>query len=101
MRPLLALIVLLVALVAGGDVRVPDFPAHQYVYIDDLAGILSDDEEQQIQGRLISLFKRTGVEAVVVSMATMRRYGHPGAIEPFATALFNKWVSETPRRTTA
>lgn len=91
MRPLLALIVVLVALVACGGVRAQELPAYQDAYVNDFADILSNEEEQQIRGRLINLFDQTGVEAVVVTMTTMRRYGHTGPIEPFATALFNKW----------
>ena len=91
MRPLLALICVLMALTCGSAVRAQDYPAYSDVYVNDFADILTDTEQALIRQDLIRLFDQTGIEAVVVTMATMRSYGHSGQIEPFATGLFNHW----------
>lgn len=67
------------------------FPAYSDVYIDDFAGLLTEAEKTAIRVRLVDLYDKTGIEAVVVTMRTMRQYGHDGQIEPFATGLFNAW----------
>ena len=68
-----------------------NFPAYSDVYVDDFANLLTDTEEAAIRLRLVDLYDKTGIEAVVVTINTMRRYGHAGQIEPFATRLFNVW----------
>lgn len=91
MRPLLALTCVLMVLAFGSSVRAQDYPAHGDVYVNDFANILTDAETARIRQDLIGLFDQTGIEAVVVTMGTMRSYGHSGQIEAFATGLFNHW----------
>ena len=86
---LIALFCSLWALAAPGGAQ--DLPAYTDVYVDDFANLLDAGEEAQIRADLTALYNDTGIEAVVVTMATMRDYGHDGQIEPFATRLFNFW----------
>ncbi len=79
---------LIVASAAGAE----KYPARSDPYVDDLANVLSPDDEAAIRAELISLHDKTGIEAVVVTMALMARFGHQGPIEPYATALFNTWA---------
>lgn len=91
-RAISLLIALLCALrVICAPLAAQDLPAYRDVYVNDFAGLLDTDQEAQIRADLTRLYNATGVEAVVVTMATMRDYGHDGAIEPFATRLFNFW----------
>lgn len=86
------LIALLLALpLAGLRATAQDMPAYHDVYVDDFGNLLDAAQEAQIRARLTRLFDDTGIEAVVVTMTTMRDYGHSGEIEPFATRLFNFW----------
>ena len=91
MRPALALLSILLILTLGSAGKAQDYPAYSDVYVNDFADMLSAIEEARIRQDLIRLFDQTGIEAVVVTMITMRTYGHEGQIEPFATGLFNHW----------
>jgi uncharacterized protein len=86
-----AIAVVFTLLWGGGFVQAQDYPTFEDVYINDFAGILDDGRETRLRDDLIRLYDRTGVEMVVVTMSTMRAYGHAGEIEPFATGLFNHW----------
>lgn len=66
-------------------------PDYADVYVNDFANLLDPAEEAQVRTDLTRLHNATGIEAVVVTMARMRDYGHEGEIEPFATRLFNFW----------
>lgn len=85
------LTILCAALLVAQRSDAQDYPAYTNVYINDFGQLLTDQEETEIRRELIDLFDRTGIEAVVVTMATMKAYGHQGQIEPFATGLFNHW----------
>jgi len=71
---------------AGGTL-----PGYVEVYVNDYRNLLGTDAETRIREKLINLYDRTGVEMTVLTIGTMRDFGHSGAIEPFATALFNAW----------
>jgi len=66
-------------------------PGYTDVYVNDNAEILNDGAEARIRDVLIGLYDRTGIEMTVLTIDTVRQYGHPGPIEPFATAVFNTW----------
>ena len=91
MRQVRALLCLVLALALGSIAVAQDYPAHGDVYVNDFADILTNTEQGRIRQDLIRLFDQTGIEAVVVTLGTMRTYGHDGQIEPFATGLFNHW----------
>lgn len=67
------------------------YPDYTELYVNDFAYLLSDEEEEVIRSKLKELKAETGIEFTVVIIDQMSDYGHDGAIEPFATGLFNKW----------
>lgn len=66
-------------------------PGYKDIYINDYQGLLDKAASAKIRGKLVDLYDRTGVEMTVLTIKDMRTYGHGGAIESFATALFNAW----------
>ncbi|TDE41228.1 TPM domain-containing protein [Antarcticimicrobium sediminis] len=71
---------------AGGSL-----PGYLDVYVSDYADLLDAEAEARIRTDLIELYDRTGIEMTVLTISSLSEYGHYGAIEPFATALFNAW----------
>jgi uncharacterized protein len=67
------------------------YPGYQELYVNDYADLLDPAAEGRIRGKLKSLFRSTDIEMTVLTIDSMARYGHAGAIEPFATGLFNQW----------
>ena len=79
---------------AGADVLSAgafNVPGHQELYVNDYADLLDAEAEARVRGHLIELYEHTGVEMTVLTIENMGGYGHQGAIEPFATRLFNTW----------
>lgn len=68
-----------------------DLPGYVEVYVNDYRDLLDSAAEGRIRDKLIELFDHTGIEMTVLTIGQMQKYGHHGAIEPFATALFNSW----------
>lgn len=68
-----------------------DLPDYQEIYVNDFAELLPDAQEEEIRAKLKQLRDDHGIEFTVVTIRWMNDYGHHGAIEPFATQLFNKW----------
>lgn len=66
-------------------------PGYQEIYVNDYADLLDVEAEARVRGHLIELFEHTGVEMTVLTIENMGSYGHQGAIEPFATKLFDTW----------
>lgn len=66
-------------------------PGYAEVYVNDYQDLLDAAAETRIRDKLIGLYDRTGIEMSVLTIQNMGQYGHSGAIEPFATALFNAW----------
>lgn len=81
----------IVWLCAGTFAAAQSLPEYDDVYINDFAGLLRTSDSRAIRGMLEEVFEARGIEMVVVTMETMRTYGHSGEIEPFATRLFNHW----------
>ena len=67
------------------------YPNYQEIYVNDFADLLTDEDEDRLRNKLRSLRSNDGIEFTVVTIKTMRDYGHDGDIEPFATGLFNSW----------
>lgn len=68
-----------------------DLPAYTSTYINDFAGIISPEATENIRAMLEQVRKERGVEMTVVTIRSRNDFGDWNAIEPFATALFNKW----------
>ncbi|WP_417262417.1 TPM domain-containing protein [Celeribacter sp.] len=82
---------LLLLILMPFSVVAQDYPEYREIYVNDFADILSNEVADDIHDRLMELREETGIEFTVVTIYEMRRYGHTGAIEPFATGLFNEW----------
>lgn len=68
------------------------YPQYQDLYVNDFAGVMNEETITQVRSILADLRARTGIEAVVVTIQSIRDYGTgDDAIEPFATNLFNRW----------
>jgi uncharacterized protein len=67
------------------------YPDYSEVYVNDFADLLTADQEDEIRGKLTGLRQNRDIEFTVVTIDNMSDYGHSGAIEPFATGLFNRW----------
>ncbi len=90
-----ALCVLLLAL-SGWSTEKKDYkpyPQPDAGYVTDLAGLLTDDEEERLEQWLWQTESRTNVEIVVVTINSIKDY--PGTandrIESFATGLFDTY----------
>jgi len=83
---LLVSLVLLVSLPAAAQ----NYPDHFEKYVNDYGTVLEPKQEDEIRDWLKTL-DRSGIEMTVLTIDTMKDYGHRGEIEPFATGLFNTW----------
>lgn len=77
--------------VSATVVTAQTYPDFTETYVNDFAYLLSDEEEEVIRDKLKELRAETDIEFTVVIIDRMSDYGHDGAIEPFATGLFNYW----------
>ena len=69
------------------------FPQPDAGYVTDLADLLTDEQEQKLERRLLHTETKTKVEIIVILIKSIKDYpGIPNkSIEEFATALFNKY----------
>ncbi|WP_158221834.1 TPM domain-containing protein [Actibacterium pelagium] len=67
------------------------YPDYTETYVNDFADLLPEADEARIRDKLIELKEKKDIEFTVVTINLMSNYGHSGAIEPFATGLFNYW----------
>lgn len=88
MRRILCLI-FLIWLVGGASAQT--YPTHTELFVNDFAALLPEDVETRIRGHLKEVRDKRGLEFTVVTIQSIQDYGHSGAIEPFATGLFNAW----------
>ncbi len=69
------------------------YPNPDAGYVTDLANLLTDKQEEQLERLLFAREKETGVEIAVVTISSIKDF--PGTsnrtIEEFATALFNSY----------
>ncbi len=68
-----------------------EYPAYSELYVNDFAGVFNEAEAERLRGTLQELREARGIEFTVVTLRTLSEHGHDGAIEPFATGLFNHW----------
>ena len=90
MRTLLYLATLLSFLAAPLSAQ-DKWPEHKDLYVNDEAGILSDEVEATLRARLAELKQDTGIEMTVLTLKTQRTYAPKQTLEEFATGLFNHW----------
>ncbi|QGY00135.1 TPM domain-containing protein [Roseovarius faecimaris] len=74
------------------------YPEYEEIYVNDFADLLTPEEEADIRADLKELRDKRDIEFTVVTINLMFDYGHTGAIEPFATGLFNYWGVGNARR---
>jgi uncharacterized protein len=69
------------------------YPNPDAGYVTDLANLLTDEEEEQLENLLFAREKETGVEIVVVTINSIKDFPDTSnrTIEEFATALFNTY----------
>lgn len=61
-------------------------------YVNDFAGVLNKPDSEAIQKMFKTLEKKTGIEAVVVTINSISDYNKTDVtLESFATNLFNSW----------
>lgn len=84
-------IFVLLACLSAVQAQAQSFPARDDPYVNDFADLMSADQEEVLRGKLIELQDERGIAFTVLTIASMTDYGHTGAIEPFATDLFNHW----------
>lgn len=69
------------------------YPQPDHGYVTDLAGVLTDRQQERLEKWLIQTEQRTKTEIIVVTIPSLHDY--PGSsnssIEEFAKGLFNKW----------
>jgi uncharacterized protein len=89
-----ALGLLCLGAVAGAATRnYPPFPQPDAGYVTDTAGLLTEEQEQQMEGWLRETEQRSGIEILVVTLRSLQEYpGTPNrTIEEFARALFDRY----------
>ena len=97
MRIFTTLIFLIIT--AASTVCAEGYPRPQsQSYVNDFANLLSSSDEAEISRKLINFKKSSGIEFKVITIKSMAEYKHHGAIEPFATKLFNAWGIGDPSR---
>lgn len=87
MRLIFALLIFLLPTLAMGQ----NYPVHNNLYVNDLANIITEEDEKVIRKQLETLRKDHGVEATVLTIDGRKIYGDSPSIESFATRLFNRW----------
>lgn len=68
------------------------YPESGDLFVNDYAGLLTAEDTSNIRSLFRTLKEDTGIEAVVVTIGSIRDYGtEDSSIESFATNLFNTW----------
>ena len=83
--------IFLAMIVWAADLRAQVYPDYQSVFVNDFAGLLSDDGEARIAAMLEEVKEERGLEFTVVTITRLSDYDWDEAIEPYATGLFNSW----------
>lgn len=89
MRLLRMLLVCLAVL--GHPAMAQDLPTWTSTTVNDIAAVISPEDEAAIDRALQDLRSATGIEGTVVALPDRARYGGTEALEGFATRLFNHW----------
>lgn len=87
MRRILTALFLLIAPIAGAQT----LPGYTEAYVNDFADMLPPGDEDDLRDKLIELKEQRDIEFTVVTVVALDDYGYDGALEAFATDLFNKW----------
>jgi len=66
-------------------------PDYVSTTVNDFADLLTAEQEDRVKAALAGVRQARGVEMTVVTIERRSDYGDWPGIEPFATALFNKW----------
>lgn len=75
------------------------YPKPADLYVNDYAGLLTNEDAANIRTIFTDLKRHTGIEAVAVTINSIRDYGTADeTIESFATHLFNTWGIGDRRR---
>lgn len=75
----------------GGAADAAPYPAYSDIYVNDLADVLTAEDEAQLRAELDKLHVDSGVEMTVLTIPTRKTYEAGGTLEAFATGLFNEW----------
>ena len=67
------------------------YPNAENSFINDYAGIISEQDQASIREQLQSMRRDHGVEITVLTIDSRKTYGDSASIESFATGLFNTW----------
>lgn len=68
------------------------FPEHQNKYVNDFAGIISQEDAAAIQSMLVNLEQQSGIEMTVVTITSLADNGATGLpLKTYAAGLFDTW----------
>jgi uncharacterized protein len=81
----------LLALCFAQTLAAQTFPTADDLFVNDYADLLDVQQEEDLRATLQELRDERDIEFTVLTISRMSDYGHDGAIEPFATSLFNTW----------
>lgn len=100
LRNAIAVLAVTLTTTAASSQNYAPYPQPDSGYVTDLAGVLTDRQEERLEQWLIQTEHGTKNEIIVVTIPSMSSY--PGSsnssIETFATGLFNKWgIGNRPR----
>ncbi len=88
MRLFLSIVLLILSFAPA---QAQNYPSYSEIYVNDFAGVLDDDQRKRLRSTLQELKEKRGIEFTVVTLNTLQDHNYSGAIEPFATGLFNSW----------
>lgn len=89
---------LLIAILIPGVGAADPWPEYQSVYVNDFAGTIDSQTEEELTGYLAAVREKHGVEMTVVTIQTVDDFDPAGSWEDFATRLFNGWGIGDPSR---
>lgn len=78
-------------LLMSGAAFAQDYPDYEDKYVNDYGQTMPAALEQRLRLKLQALEAARGIEMTILTINRMSHYGHDGAIESFATGLFNYW----------
>jgi len=85
----LAAVLALLLLLLSAAARAEMFPGHDSLFVNDYADVIAPADERRLVETLRRLKAETGIEMTVLTIRSRRDYDHQGALESFATGLFN------------
>lgn len=68
-----------------------NLPEYVSTLVNDYANLIPAEQETQLRQQLGKLRDETGVEMVVLTIASRAEYEHGGDLQSFSTDLFNAW----------